>query len=88
MRGQRAFGRGFTQAMHEAAQRRLKNPPPKAFAGWFFAAAAVFGVAARVIFLTDGPLLLAKILISIAVASAAVSFWIKLRRWLKSRRQL
>lgn len=82
MRGQRAFGRGFTQAMHEAAQDRLKDPPPRAFAGWFFAAAAILGVVARLIFLTDGPLLLAKILISMAVVLAAVSFWIKLRRWL------
>lgn len=88
MRGQRAFGRGFTQAMNEAAQRRLKNPPPKAFAGWFFAGAAILGVLARVIFVTDGPLPLARVLISIAVVLAAVSFWIKLRRWFKSRRQL
>ncbi len=84
MRGQRAFGRGLTQAMNEAAQRRLKNPPSKAYAGWTFAAAAVFAVVARVIFLTDGPLLLARILISIAVVLAVASFWIKLRRWWKS----
>ncbi|MHA7177894.1 hypothetical protein ACX80D_14705 [Arthrobacter sp. Sr24] len=67
--------------MNEAARRRLKNPPPKALAGWIFAAAAIFGVAARLIYLTDGPMLLARILISIAVVLAAVSFWIKLRRW-------
>lgn len=72
--------------MNEAAQRRLKNPRPKPYAGWTFAAAAVFAVVARVIFLTDGPLLLAKFLISIAVVLAVVSFWIRLRRWWKSRK--
>ncbi|AIY00925.1 hypothetical protein ART_1326 [Arthrobacter sp. PAMC 25486] len=85
MRGQRTFGRGLTQAMNEAAQRRLRNPPPKPYAGWTFAAAAVVGVVARVIFLTDGPLPLAQVLMVIAVALAAVSFWLRLRRWWKSR---
>lgn len=85
MRGQRAFGRGMVQAMNESAQRRIKNPPPKAYAGWVFAAAAVFGVVARVIFVADGPLLLAQIFIVIAVVLAAVSFWLRLRRWWKSR---
>lgn len=71
--------------MNESAQRRIKNPPPKPYAGWILAAAAVFGVVARVIFAADGPLPLAQILIVIAVVLAAVSFWLRLRRWRKSR---
>lgn len=85
MRGQRAFGRGLTQAMNEAAQRRLQHPPPKPYAGWTFAAAAVVGVVARVIYLTGGPPTLARVLIVIAVALAAVSFCLRLRRWRTSR---
>lgn len=85
MRGQRAFGRGMAQAMNEAAQRRIKNPPPKSYAGWVFAAAAVFGAGARIIFVTDGPLILAQILIVIAVVLTAVSLWLRLRLWWKSR---
>ncbi|WP_343317692.1 hypothetical protein AAFM46_10670 [Arthrobacter sp. TMP15] len=71
--------------MNEAARRRLKNRPPKPVAGWFFAVAAVCGVVARVIHLSNGPQLVAEILIVIAVALAAVSLVLKLRNWLKSR---
>ncbi|MGO2541363.1 MAG: hypothetical protein ACTH8J_09460 [Specibacter sp.] len=85
MRGQRAFGRGIGQAMNEAAQRRLKNPPPKPYAGWTFAAAAVFGVTARVIFMSGGPQLLAQVFIIVAVVLAAASLWLRLRMRRNSR---
>ena len=85
MRGQRAFGRGMAQAMNEAAQRRIKNPQPKPYAGWVFAAAAVFGVVARAIYMSDGPRLVAQICISAAVLLAVVSLVMRIRAWRKSR---
>ncbi len=73
------MGRGMVRVMNEPAHRRLKNPPPKPYARMVFAAAALLGVVARVIFLSDGPQLLAQVLIAAAVVLAAVSFVLKLR---------
>ncbi|WP_449373313.1 hypothetical protein [Arthrobacter psychrolactophilus] len=85
MRGQRAFGRGMAQAMNEAAQRRIKNPPPRSYARWVFAAAAVLAVVARAIYVSDGPRLVAQICISAAVILAVVSLVLRIRAWRKSR---